>query len=669
MTPSAVRRMRQGLLAAMVVVAVLLVATWRGNHQPPPPSPPSGPSTSPGASTPARTENLVFRSFKGSRQSYSLAAREQVGQEQEEQHLRGVDFTFSYVSQKQPGTGTIKSNACVYNPTLQKAVFDGAVKVTTSDGFELDTESLAYRGDKETARSEAPVQFKRGSLSGHSTGLVYQSQDGRLELPADVYVKVANTQGPPTEITAEKADMVREEGTMRFHGGVVVVQGDQRLTADTFEVDFGEDHVIYRARAIENVHVTTGGGPLPGTAAAPAVAKGPRQLSCRKLDMWFRPDGGLHESTATQDADLVILPAKGDPPERRRLRSDVIQFIFDDAGKLSELRTARGTFFEAAPLDRKKKGAAAPRTLSCQRLLAKMDPNTGEISVVEFESNLVFAQGPQKAVAQKAYFDGKDKGLYLTEQPELIDEEQGSHLQAQAIEIAANGNVRGNEDVRHVVRRPGHQGGGLLGGAAPLQISARHLDYDGTTHTGRYRERALLRSGTDEIRAGEISLQDTEGRRNLEAKGEVVALLHPQGEGQQGEPVDARAAEMKYDEGQHKLTFRGQSTIHQGTMDTKSPEAVLTLDEGGTGLESLVAGSPVDLTYGARRASGGRATYQPKAGRLTIVGEKVRMKDPDQEVEGRSLVLDLNDDRILIDGQEQVRTQTIFRGRRDPPHP
>jgi lipopolysaccharide export system protein LptA len=77
----------------------------------------------------------------------------------------------------------------------------------------------------------------------------------------------------------------------------------------------------------------------------------------------------------------------------------------------------------------------------------------------------------------------------------------------------------------------------------------------------------------------------------------------------------------------------------------------------------------VEVTFGQRKASGARATYEPGPGTLTIVGDKVRMKDPEQVVEGRSLTLHLADDRILVDGQEQVRTQTIIRGRKEPPRP
>jgi lipopolysaccharide export system protein LptA len=669
MTPQGVRWVRRGILGGAVIVVAAMAWTWRGNQAgTPPPASPSAEGAQPAPSAAARTENLVFKSFKGERQSFSLAAREMVGKEQEEVRLKGVNFTFSYVSQGQPGKGTIQSESCLYNPNQQKAVFQGAVKLDTEDGLQLRTESLVYRGDKEVARSEDPVEYLRGGLSGRSTGFTYQAQEGRLEMPADVYVRSANSSGPPTEITAARAELMRSEGTLRFLGGVQVVQGAQKLRAHTFELDFGEDRVVYRARAIEQVRVDMAGGPVPGSTTAPSMARGPRQLSCRKLDMWFRPTGLLQEVTATQNAELVMLPGPKDPPERRRLRSDVIQFMFDEAGQMSELRTARGTTFDATALGKKK---SPPRTLSCQRLLAKMDPRSGDVSVVEFEGNLEFAQGKQKATAQKAYYDGTNQGLYLIESPELIDEEQGSQLTARGIDIATpTGNVAAKENVRHVMRSKTRTGG-LLGGDAPLQISSRYFVYDTASSTARYGENVLLRAGKDEIRGNRIQLQEKDGQRKLTAAGGVVALLHPKGEGQQGQPLDARASEMDYDEAARRAVFRGDTTIRQGDMATKSPEATLMLDAQGTGVESLVAGSPVDVTFGQRKASGALATYEPGKGTLTIVGENVMMKDPEsgQDIKGRSLTLHLADDRILVDGQERVRTETIIRGRKEPPRP
>jgi lipopolysaccharide export system protein LptA len=54
---------------------------------------------------------------------------------------------------------------------------------------------------------------------------------------------------------------------------------------------------------------------------------------------------------------------------------------------------------------------------------------------------------------------------------------------------------------------------------------------------------------------------------------------------------------------------------------------------------------------------------------MVLVGPKVVLKDPTQQVEGRTVTFHVNDDRVLVDGQEQVRTQTVIRNRKEPLKP
>jgi hypothetical protein len=54
---------------------------------------------------------------------------------------------------------------------------------------------------------------------------------------------------------------------------------------------------------------------------------------------------------------------------------------------------------------------------------------------------------------------------------------------------------------------------------------------------------------------------------------------------------------------------------------------------------------------------------------MAVVGDKVTLTDPGQEVQGRSLTFHLGDDRVVVDGQERVRTQTVIRSRKEPPTP
>ena len=74
-----------------------------------------------------------------------------------------------------------------------------------------------------------------------------------------------------------------------------------------------------------------------------------------------------------------------------------------------------------------------------------------------------------------------------------------------------------------------------------------------------------------------------------------------------------------------------------------------------------MAGEPVEVQHGPRRATGAWANYTPGTETMVLTGEKVVLKDPSQELEGRSLTFHVGDARILVDGREQVRTQLIIR--------
>ena len=55
---------------------------------------------------------------------------------------------------------------------------------------------------------------------------------------------------------------------------------------------------------------------------------------------------------------------------------------------------------------------------------------------------------------------------------------------------------------------------------------------------------------------------------------------------------------------------------------------------------------------------------------MTLVGPKVVLKDPTQgDLEGRTITFHVNDDRVLVDGLEQVRTLSIIRSKKEPPKP
>lgn len=218
----------------------------------------------------------------------------------------------------------------------------------------------------------------------------------------------------------------------------------------------------------------------------------------------------------------------------------------------------------------------------------------------------------------------------------------------------------------------------MLAGDEPTVLLCRQFDYDAATRTARYRENALLRSGLDEIRAPLIVLKEpVPDRRTLAASDGVASTLHPRPAQDAARPKDAakppvpvetHSRELLYEEWTNRIVYTGDVQIRQGDIETKSPQAVVTLTADGQDVERLVAGEPVEVHQGLRHATGRQGTYTPQNETFVLVGDKVAMQDLDRRVEGRVLIFQVGNDRIRVDGQEEVRTEAVFK-RKEPPKP
>lgn len=654
------RRLRLVLGLLIVGVAALVAANLQRPAQPP--AAPASPSRD-ATNRAQRIEGFEYRGYKGDRESYVLRAERYEGQEQDELRLGGVDLDFSYVSRGAPGSGRIRSDEGSYTPSQQRAVFKGNVRLTTEDGLELTTSSLIYRGDRALARSDDFVEFRRSQLSGSSQGMEYRAEDGWLELRSEAFLRIAGEAGhPATEIRGGRARVERGDDEVRFTNDVTVVQGQDRLTAEKLLLGFSwEEQRIYRVQAVGDVRLELAAGePLPGTAG-PTAARGPRQLECARLELAFRPDRSLEQALAAGTARLTTLPGAGEPAERRTLSGDTLSFTFDEAGRLERVVGQRGTAFEAAPIDPK---AAPPRKVRCQTFTAHVAPASGEIRRIDFRQSVVFEQGSRQATGQSARYAGESNRLVLEDDPQLVDSADGSRLAARSIELGTvTGDIGARGQVQHTL--PGSRGrpGGLLGGAEQgARVTSRLFEYDAGSRTAVYREQASLRSGEDEVRAPEIRIVEQENGRRLSAVGQVVSVHHPQAAPGQPKPapVEARAKEMSYEEARQQVSYAGDVTLRQQDIVTVSPGATLTLTPDGRGLLSLVAGEPVEVRQGSRTATGARVTYTPASQSMVLVGERVVLRDPGHEVVGRSLTFHLGDDRILVDGREEARVETVF---------
>ena len=118
---------------------------------------------------------------------------------------------------------------------------------------------------------------------------------------------------------------------------------------------------------------------------------------------------------------------------------------------------------------------------------------------------------------------------------------------------------------------------------------------------------------------------------------------------------------MTYEGASGLLVYDGDAYIKQGDLETRSPKASLHLSRNGSGLEKMLAGEPVEVKQGARVAKGQQATFLPQQEEMTLSGDPATLQDGARRVQGRTLTFHLHDDRLLVDGQEQERTEAVFK--------
>jgi len=676
MTPRGTRILRGGLLLLALGVAGAVVSTL---HRPAPEAP-SSPSL-PAKAADTRLGGFHHEELRGGRIVLVMDAQTFLGKEQEQIRLGNITARFPYLMEQREGHATITSRECVYTPSVQGAVFRGAVFVKTDDGMELRTESLTYRGDKGIARTDDPVEFRDNKLDGSSTGMEYKADEGALDLFSDVHFHIqGEADKKPTEITSQRAALKRGEQMARFFDDVRVEQGTDSLQCGRLVVTFqGEKHEISHVLAMDQAQLRTSGGqPVPGISGSPG-GKGPRVLKGKTIEIAFREDRSIEEVTASPEGDLTILPARGERPEKRRLRAHPLAFRFDEKGRIAEIQGQHESDLVTEPLRLGQKAVA--RNLSAHGFLARLDPETGETREIEFGRDIDFVEGSRHATAEKGWYDGEHSLLLMKGSPHLWDEAKGSELTAVAIDLGTqSGDIVARHNARHVIhsKKEGAATGPFGGDPeTPTVFTCKFFNYENKTQRASYKIDALLRSGKDEVRAPEIRTEEIDGKERLTATGGVMSLVYPhagkpevKSPSKPAAPVETRSNEMVYEEALNQVDYVGDVVTRQGDITTRSPRATATFTADHRTIVRIVAGEPVEVEQADRRAKGQRGVYTPAEETLVLTaekGNKVLLKDLAQEARGRSLTFHVGADRIVVEGREEIRVETILR--KEPTRP
>lgn len=583
----------------------------------------------------------------------------------------------------------------------------GDVTLETDDGLTVSGERASYTEAEKIVRVPGPVRFNRGRMSGTGIGFTYDEQRSLLWLldQADVHFAAEGDAGA-MDVTAGAFGFARADRYMRFERTMHMVRDGQVIdaadaTAHLFPDRDEPDVVELRGDA----RVAAG----PGTGAL-------RSMSAHDMNLDYRDDGrSLQQATLAGQGDIQLATKSGSAGQR--LQGDNMTIVFADDNSVRALSarnqvqvtlpaardtaersirstalTASGgaagltgmTFSEGVLYTEAATRTHGMRTAQARTLEASLDPSAGGLVEARFSGNFRFEDNALLATSAEARYQIDQGQLELTGKdgptgPQMRDD--SLTIDADRIDVTlsprrmtAEGNV---ESVIQPSTKPAGGGPaarrpGLLAEADPVNIIADKLTYDETSRRGEYVGHARLFQGETQINADAITLD--EGKGDLIATGKVVTTL-PISEkqvmpGTSQPPMVGRAGSFSYTDATRRATYQTAATLLGTQSELRADTLDLFLAAGENTLERLEGTGAVRADVDKRTVTGTQLSYLPGDDRYVVVGAPVRMVDADcQETTGKTLTFFKSSDRVLVDGNEEIRTQTKGGGKCTPTPP
>ncbi|MBI3050808.1 MAG: LPS export ABC transporter periplasmic protein LptC [Acidobacteria bacterium] len=579
----------------------------------------------------------------------------------------------------------------------------GGVRLTANDGFTVTAERATFSDADARVAAPGAVSFGKGRMSGSGVGMTYNQTSDVLSLAGEARVTITDETGNPvTEFSAATAVLSRQENYLALDGGVRALRHQQVLEADrgvarlseddqfiTFielrgnaRVSGGDTFDAMSARDIDLDYTEDGATlervALRGSGGIAMRGEGEvsgRQFAGGSLDLTFAPDASL-TGAAGRGNVRVDLPARAGSAARS-VRSQ----SFDALGEAGKgLTSAR---FSDAVEYREDAPAGRPARLARSNTL-RIALADDAVTHAAFAGRVRFQDGALQASAAAAEYEPVTGTLRLAG----VDEGGGPRvadaqiqIEAEAIHVTLEGPRMSATGTVKTVLQAGTSGRmpGLLEQGNPVNVNAGALQYQGPAGTAVYAGSATLWQGETAVRGDVITIDRSRGDLIVSGSARSNLVLDA------GASV-GRAPEIRYDDAARRMTYGppaptsaagiasppGGAPAPTGAAQLSGPQGDLRairidvlLAPGASRIERLEAYTDVTIRLDRRVATGDRLTYHADEERYVMTGiatVPVKIVEECRETIGRTVVFFKSADRVIVDGNEEVRTQSSRSG-------
>ncbi len=627
--------------------------------------------------------------FKGADRDLRLEFQRQVTYQDDQTKL----FDVKVVAENREGRSyTITGKEAQVGKGESSFHITGEVRMETSDGLVAHANEATYTDAEKMVRAPGAVKFSRGRMQGTGNGFIYDEQRDILTIldNADVHFAAEGAEGP-MDVKAGGFIYARRDRYMRFERTMHMDRAGQLIDADDGHVRLYPDRDETDLIELRGNARVTGGSQMGAVKSmaskdmnlkyaedgrtlqhATLATQGEIELATKSgataqrltaelINVELEPDGSVR-SLAARGAATATLPATADAGTRT-IRSTALTAAGNPQG-IREMQFQEGVEYREAATKSHPARVAKARTLD-----ASLEAASGALVEARFTGNFDFTEGAMRATSAEATYNlvagtlsltGKGVTPHIEDEALTIDADT-IDVTLDPMKITAAGRVRGNMLPAQkpaagatAAKRPG-----LLGDTEPVQIVSEKLTYDETTKKADYSGQVRLIQGETTIQGDTLTLDETKG--DLIANGKVVTnlMIAEQNAAAKTKPTVARAGSFIYSDQTRLATYTTTAQLDGAQGNLRAGKIELRLAKADNTLEGLEADGLVTALVDRRTVTGAHLSYSPTDDKYIVTGAPVKMVDADcQESSGKTLTFWKASDRVVIDGNNEVRTQT-----------
>jgi LPS export ABC transporter protein LptC len=204
------------LLGTIALIVVTIVRRSRQTQTPPPVK--AAPVLS--GQVVSITEGYRYTTTENGQRKFQLIAARDTSYADGHHELDHLDLT-AYTREGKENL-RILADRGTYQQEQGLANLTGNVKVSNQDGLEVMAANLVYNQKEDLASSDGPIQFKRGTISGSSTGASFNAKVKTLALYKDVVITSTPPEHAkdslPVVARGGHADFAQNDGIIRLTG-------------------------------------------------------------------------------------------------------------------------------------------------------------------------------------------------------------------------------------------------------------------------------------------------------------------------------------------------------------------------------------------------------------------------------------------------------------------